>query len=117
MLASVPSGFRTWTDRQLLTLLVSKKSSKLKEPVGLYLTFGSAQLPKLSNSLENLNCSSNPLNELPNLPDSLILLKCHYTLLRNLPKLPDNIFLSKTKEKYVCIKDALTNINLGVNVF
>ena len=28
--------------------------------------------------------------------------------------LPDNIFLSKTKEKYVCIKNALTNINLDI---
>ena len=28
--------------------------------------------------------------------------------------LPDNIFLSKTEEKYVCIKNALTDINLDI---
>jgi len=28
--------------------------------------------------------------------------------------LPDNIFLSKTKEKYVCIKNALKNVNLDI---
>ena len=27
---------------------------------------------------------------------------------------PDNIFLSKTKEKYVCIKNILPNINLDI---
>ena len=49
------------------------------------------KLPKLPDTLEYLDCSSNFLKELPTLPNSIISIYCGDNNLTELPKLPDTL--------------------------
>ncbi len=67
-------------------------------------------LPKLPNSLQNLQCSYNKLTSLPKLPNSLLNFTCYYNELTLLPELPNSLhylycycnkFIKKQSYKYL----------------